>query len=51
VKFSKRIGGETTDKYVYSETEMSHRVTLYQWDEEAGAWEEIDFRKLAREGA
>jgi hypothetical protein len=51
VKYSKRIGGGTTDKYVYSETEMTHRVTLYQWDEASGSWEEIDFRKLAREGA
>jgi hypothetical protein len=51
VKYSKRIGGETIDRLVYSDTEMTHRVTLYQWNEETGSWEEIDFRKLAREGA
>ena len=50
VKFSKRIGGETIEKYVYSDKEKTHRVALYKWDEESGAWEEIDFRKLAREG-
>jgi hypothetical protein len=50
VKFSKRIGGESSEKYVYSETEKTQRVALYRWDEEANAWEEIDFRKLAREG-
>ena len=50
VKFSRRIGGESTEKYVYSDTEKSYRVTLYKWDEEARIWEEIDFRKLAREG-
>ena len=50
VKFSKRIGGESTEKYVYSDTEKSHWVALYRWDEEAGVWQEIDFRKLAREG-
>ncbi len=46
VKFSKRIGGETTEKYVYSDTEKTHRVVLYKWDEERGEWVEIDFRKL-----
>ena len=47
IKFSKRIGGETTEKYVYSDKEKTHRVTAYKWDEEKGAWQEIDFRKLA----
>jgi hypothetical protein len=47
VKFSKRIGGETIEKYVYSDTEKTHRVILYKWDEERGTWQEIDFRKLA----
>jgi hypothetical protein len=46
VKFSKRIGGETTEKYVYSDKEKTHRVALYRWDEETGTWQEIDFRKL-----
>jgi len=46
VKFSKRIGGETVEKYVYSDTEKTHRVTLYKWDDEREEWVEIDFRKL-----
>ncbi len=50
VKFSKRIGGDSSEQYVYSDTEKTHRVALYRWDEETGVWEEIDFRKLAREG-
>ena len=29
VKFSRRIGGETTEKYVYSDSEKTHRVVLY----------------------
>jgi hypothetical protein len=46
VKFSKRIGGGTTEKYVYSDSERTHRVLLYRWDDAARAWQEIDFRKL-----
>jgi hypothetical protein len=46
MKYSKRIGGETQEKYVYSDTEKSHRVQLYKWDEATGTWEEIEFRKL-----
>jgi hypothetical protein len=50
VKFSKRLGGETTEKYVYSDSEKTHRVTAYRWDEESKSWEQIDFRKLAAQG-
>ncbi len=46
VKYSKRIGGDTTEKYIYSDTEKTHRVALYKWDEEEQTWKEIDFRKL-----
>lgn len=46
VKFSKRIGGGTTEKYVYSDSEKTHRVVLYGWDDAARTWQEIDFRKL-----
>ena len=46
VKFSKRIGGETIEKFVYSDKEKTHRVMLYKWDDDRGIWEEIDFRKL-----
>jgi hypothetical protein len=47
IKFSRRIGGESTEKYVYSDTEKTHRVVLYRWNGGTGTWEEIDFRKLA----
>ena len=47
VKFSRRIGGETAEKYLYSDTEKTHRVVLYKWDEASRLWQEIDFRKLA----
>ncbi len=46
MKYSRRIGGETREKYVYSDTETSYRVQLYKWDEAIGTWEEIEFRKL-----
>jgi beta-galactosidase len=40
-------GGETAEKYLYSDTEKTHRVVLYKWDETSHIWQEIDFRKLA----
>ena len=46
VKFSRRVGGESTEKYLYSDSEMTHRVMLYRWDEDSRAWQQIDFRKL-----
>ena len=46
MKYSRRIGGETQEKYVYSDTEKSYRVQLYKWNEASGTWEEIEFRKL-----
>ena len=46
MKYSTRIGGETQEKYVFSDTEKSYRVQLYEWNEATGTWEEIDFRKL-----
>lgn len=42
--FSKRIGGETTEEFIYSEDEFSHRLTLYRWQD--GAWEEEDYRRM-----
>ena len=47
VKFSRRIGGDSIEKYVYSDKEKTHRVVLYKWDEGTRTWQEIDFRKLA----
>jgi len=46
MKYSRRIGGETQEKYVYSDSETSYRVQLYKWDEATNTWEEIEFRKL-----
>ncbi len=46
MRYSKRIGGETQEKYVYSDTDKTYRVQLYKWDEATDTWEEIDFRKL-----
>lgn len=46
VKFSKRAGSDSAEKYVYSEDEKIHRVTLYAWNEDESKWVEIDFRKL-----
>ncbi len=43
--YSKRIGGDVQQEYIYSETEKSHKVTLHRWSEEESAWQEIDFRK------
>lgn len=43
--YSKRIGGETSTEYVFSETEKTHHVTLHRWSPEESAWVEVDFRK------
>jgi len=45
-KYSRRIGGDTQEKYVYSDTDKTYRVQLYKWDEATHTWEEIEFRKL-----
>ena len=47
VKYSRRIGGETQEKYLYSDKEKTHKVSLFKWDEDSGTWVQIDFRKLA----
>lgn len=47
VKFSRRIGGESQEKFLYSDTEKTHKVLLFKWDEASGIWREIEFRKLA----
>jgi len=42
--FSKRVGGQTTEEYVYSDSEFSHRVAFYRWVDEG--WQEEDFRSM-----
>jgi hypothetical protein len=48
VRVSRRIGDVGEEEFIYSETEKSHRVCLYQWTGEE--WEEVDFRQLAAGG-
>jgi hypothetical protein len=42
--FSKRIGGQMSEEFVYSDTEFSHRVAFYRWVDEG--WQEEDFRNM-----
>jgi hypothetical protein len=46
IHFSKRAGDVADEEFVYSETEKSHRVQLFEWTGEE--WEEVDFRQIAR---
>ncbi|MDD5043200.1 MAG: hypothetical protein PHD51_00845 [Patescibacteria group bacterium] len=39
---SKRIGGETAVKYIYSDSEFSHKFRAYKWNEARGEWEEME---------
>ena len=34
--YSRRIGSETQVDYVYSDSEKSHKLMVYKWDEDAG---------------
>ncbi len=38
---SKRIGGNTTVEYIYSDTEVSQQFHAYKWNEELDDWEEV----------
>lgn len=40
--YSNRIGSETKVDYVYHETEKTHIMTAYKWDEEDEEWAEIE---------
>jgi hypothetical protein len=42
--YSKRLGGQSSEEFVYAENEFSHRVTLYRWVE--GSWQEEDYRGM-----
>jgi len=42
--YSKRASAGASEEFVYSDTEMSHRVTFYRWVD--GAWQEEDFRSM-----
>ena len=41
---SRRIGSHTEVEYVYSETEFSHSLKAYKWDDGQEDWVEIDTR-------
>ncbi|MCK4554017.1 hypothetical protein KAU19_03570 [Candidatus Parcubacteria bacterium] len=42
--YSRRIGAETKVDYVYSDTEKSHKMRAYKWDEGEERWAEMDAR-------
>ena len=39
---SRRIGSHTDVEYIYSETESSHSIKAYKWDDNQDDWLEID---------
>lgn len=39
---SRRIGSHTEVEYIYSDTESSHSIKAYKWDEGQEDWLEID---------
>ena len=41
---SRRMGSEATVQYIFSETEFSHHLKAYKWDEAQDDWVEIDMR-------
>jgi hypothetical protein len=41
---SRRIGSHTDVEYVYSDTEFSHSLKAYKWDENDQIWVEIDLK-------
>jgi len=43
VHYQKR--GSAKIEYIYSDTERSHKVIAYIWNEQRREWEEIDFQK------
>lgn len=40
--YSKRIGSETQVDYVYSETEKTHVLIVYKWEDDKNDWIEIE---------
>jgi len=41
---SRRIGSTPGVEYVYSETEKTHQLKVYKWDDNQNDWLEIDLR-------
>lgn len=44
--YSRRIGSDTKVDYVYSETEKSHKLIIYKWDDNENDWLEVDDKNL-----
>lgn len=40
--YSRRIGGKTTEDYVYSKEETVSKVKAYKWNERSNEWVEIE---------
>lgn len=38
---SRRIGGESTVQYTYSDTEKTHKFTVYKYNQQQGDWDEM----------
>ncbi len=34
-------------EYIFSDTEKTHKVTAYRWNDQEGDWEEIDLNKAS----
>ncbi|MFW5888666.1 MAG: hypothetical protein ACOCVY_03045 [Patescibacteria group bacterium] len=44
--YSLRIGSESNVEYVYSDTEKTHQLYAFKWDEENNDWMEIDAESM-----
>ena len=42
---SRRIGSHTAVEYVYSNSEFSHQLKAYKWDDAADDWQEISMER------
>ena len=40
--YARRIGAETKIDYVYSQTEKSHKLVVYKWDDDRDDWIEME---------
>jgi len=45
--YSRRIGSETSEKFIYDETEKVYSLKVYRYDDVSDAWEEIEPSFLA----
>lgn len=43
---SRRIGGETSVEYVYSDTEFSKKFQAFKWDEGQNDWQEMEAKSF-----